>query len=143
MLRNVSYNNPETIREINTLVGKPYSFFQRLKKGGIGSPKMVVVGSSPEINALLTVDNRTHFTNIEMRPNGILIGFRSRLESYAFVIPFYKLVIYKAEREVYSIYSDTGFVKISPCTYDRPIHSFMKKLILAKNQQVSNSIEDA
>ena len=47
-----------------------------------------------------------------MRPNGIIIGFRSLLESYGLIIPYWKLKIYKGKAEEYSLYCDKHFIKI-------------------------------
>lgn len=142
MLRNVSYNNQQITREINELLGPPYSMMQRLKMRGNGSPRVVVVEASKEIAELLTVDNRRHYANIEIRPNGIIVGFRSRLEAYALVIPYYKLVIYKGTSDVYSIYTDTTVMKVREVSSDRPIHKFMSRIMAHKNSQAAVRIED-
>ena len=42
MLKNVSYNDDKTINEIDDFVGKPFSIFERLKIGGIGSSKLLI-----------------------------------------------------------------------------------------------------
>ena len=43
MLKNISYNNPKIINEINDYVGKPYTILKRLKIGGIGSTKLILI----------------------------------------------------------------------------------------------------
>ena len=42
MLKNISYNNLNVIDEINKLVGKPYSFLEKIKRGGVGSKKLLI-----------------------------------------------------------------------------------------------------
>lgn len=142
MLRNVSYNNPQFTREINELVGTPFSIFQRIKMGGNGSPRLVISEASEEIDSLLKVDNRRHYANIELRPKGIIVGFRSRLEAYALVIPYHKLVLYKSTEDTYSIYTDTTVIKVHEDASDRPIHKFMRKIIEGKNSLDSIRIEN-
>ena len=87
MLFNISYKDLKIERKINELVGKPYSLLERITKKGIGSPKLFITRCSKEIYDLLHVNESVKFCNIEMRPNGIIIGFQSPLEVYALVIP--------------------------------------------------------
>ena len=77
-----------------------------------------------------------------MRPNGIIVGFRSLLESYALVIPYYKLVLYKGKAEEYSIYKDNYFIKIQARTKDKEIHRFVKKVLKAKALSSSQRIDE-
>ena len=47
-----------------------------------------------------------------MRPNGIIVYFRVLLETYALIIPYYKLVIFKVDAQEYTLNIDQKFVKI-------------------------------
>lgn len=129
MLLNVSYNNPEVKKKIDEAVGKPFTLRDRIKMGGIGSPKLHITSTSVEINNLLILDNNLNTCNIEMRPQGIILGFRSLLESYALIIPYYKLSIYKGQAEEYGIYRDKYFVKIRARKQDTSAHKFIKKVM--------------
>ena len=93
MLRNVSYGDRKTRQEIDALVGRSYSFLARIKMGGIGSPKLKVLDASPLIKEELRKDNDKNLGYGELRPNGLIIYFRSILESWALVIPFTELSI--------------------------------------------------
>ena len=116
MLANVTYNNPEITRKTDILVGKPYTLRQRWDLKGIGSPRLVIRESSPEIRNLLLLDNNRDTCNIELRPGGIILGFRSLLESYALVIPYYKLGILKGDLGVYTVHMDHHFVRVETDT---------------------------
>jgi len=129
MLLNVSYNNPKIRGQINSTIGNPFTLKERIKMHGIGSPKLFINTASIEINNLLILDNNRNVCNIEIRPKGIILGFRSLLESYALIIPFYKLSIYKGKVDEYSIYKDHYFVKVQA---DKQAHSFIKKLLKYK-----------
>ena len=83
MLLNVSYNDPNQEQTITNLVGKPFSLRDRIKFSGVGSPKLHIVSSSPKIANLLLLDNNLDVCNIEIRPKGIILRFRSLLETYA------------------------------------------------------------
>ena len=74
MLLNVSYNNPEVKRKIDTEVGPPFTIRERLKMKGIGSSKLSITSTSVEIHNLLILDSYINTCNIEMRPEGIIIG---------------------------------------------------------------------
>ncbi|WP_317127425.1 hypothetical protein [Aequorivita ciconiae] len=115
---------------------------QRLKMGGIGSPKLVMLDASLQITNLMNLDNNRNVCNIELRPKGIIIGFRSGLDPYALIIPYHKLVVYKGSPEDYSIYMDNYFVKIQARDKDQDVHQFMKKLLKAKIESGNGSVED-
>ena len=142
MLLNVSYNNPEVKRKINTEVGPPFTLRERLKMNGIGSSKLFITSTSIEIHNLLILDSYLNTCNIEMRPNGIIIGFRSLLESYALVIPYYKLKIYKGKAEEYSLYRDHYFIKIRAKANDQATHKFIKKIMNYKAEHLPLGPED-
>lgn len=142
MLLNVSYNNPGIRRQIETEIGKPYSIKERLKLKGVGSPRLVIAQASVQIHNLLILDNNRNYANIELRPNGILLGFRSLLESYALVIPFHKLTIYKTDSNTYTFHRDNYFVRIDVRDRDKSVHRFIQKLMRLKTTAVGDRIED-
>ena len=140
MLLNVSYNDKKITSKIDNEVGKPFTLKERFKLGGIGSPKLEIKETSVEIRNLLILDNNANICNIEIRPKGIIVGFRSLLESYALVIPFYKLTIYKGDFAIYSIYKDSYFIKVKSDT--KAIQKFFRKLLDFKADNAPTSIED-
>lgn len=140
MLLNVSYNNKEITRKVDTEVGKPFRLKERWALNGIGSPKLFITETSIEINNLLLLDNNTDSCNIEMRPKGIIVRFRSLLETFALVIPYYKLTIYKGDLGIYSIHRDHYFIKVRSDT--KAIQKFFKKMLDYKVDNSPTSIED-
>ena len=112
MLRNVSYKNDKQEKEINNFVGKPFSLLERLKQKGIGSGKFIIIKASKEIENLLILDHNINQCNIERRPKGIIIYFRVLLETYALIIPYYKLVLFKVDSDIYTIHIDHRLIKI-------------------------------
>jgi hypothetical protein len=127
MLKNISYNNPKIIDEINNYVGKPYTILQRLKIGGIGSSKLIINSADSIIENLLNLDNNLNYCNIEIRPKGIIIHFKSLLETYGLIVPFYKLKIFKGKANEYSIYIDNFFIKVNAS--EKNEHDFLKKIL--------------
>ncbi len=137
MLVNVSYNNPEITRKIDQAVGKPFTLKERWAMKGIGSPKLFITEASMEIRNLLILDNNLDSCNIELRPGGIILRFRSLLETYALVIPYYKLTLYKGDFGVYSVFMDHHFVKVRADT--KAIQKFFVRLLGYKADQTPQS----
>ena len=140
MLVNVSYNNKEITRKIDGAVGKPFTLKERWALKGIGSPKLFVTETSIEIRNLLLLDTTTNSCNIEMRPNGIIVRFRSLLESFALVIPYYKLTFIKGDFAVYSIFKDHYFIKVKSDT--KAIQRYFKKILNYKTDNALTTIMD-
>ncbi len=140
MLLNVSYNNPDIKEKIDREVGKTLTLVDRFKLKGSGSPRLIITSVSIDIHNLLILDNNRNTCNIEIRPNGIIVRFRSILETYALVIPFWKLKIYKGKAEEYSIYRDHYFIKVE--AKDENVHKFFKKLISYKDDNAPTRIDD-
>jgi hypothetical protein len=140
MLHNVSYNNPKVDREIFKEVGAILSLKERWKLKGSGSPKLIMNSSSIQIHNLMVLDINANTCNIEIRQNGIVLRFRSLLETYALPIPYYKLTIYKGRAQEYSIHKDNYFVKVK--ADHKRIHKFFEKLSQLKTDQGFEYIDD-
>jgi hypothetical protein len=130
MLTNVTYSNPEITRKIESLVGKPFTLKDRIRLGGVGSPPFVIRESSLEIRNLLLLDNNRNRCNIELRPGGIIIGFRSLLESFALIIPYYKLSILKGDLGVCTLHIDHHFMRLE--TDNRATQKFLVRILNTK-----------
>lgn len=140
MLLNVSYNDPKIKEKIDTAVGKPFTLKERWAKGGVGSSKLIISQTSIEIHNLLVLDNNRNTCNIELRPHGIILRFRSLLETYALVIPYYKLTLYKGKAQEYSVYKDKQFVKVVADT--KATFKFFSKISAEKANNQLPGIED-
>ena len=139
MLVNNSYNEPKVTTAIEALVGPPFKLSARWKLGGVGSPQLLISQSSAEIHSLLVLDHNTNSCNIELRPEGIILRFRSLLETYALVIPYYKLQLYKGKASEYSVYMDHYFVKVHA---NDSVHRFFRKLRVEKNKNTPPSVDE-
>ena len=140
MLLNVSYNESEVKEKIEAKVGKPFPLKERWSMSGVGSPKLLISSTSIDIHNLLILDNNLNTCNIELRPKGIILRFRSLLETYALIVPYYKLNLYKGKAEEYSIYKDHQFVKVLVDTKDT--QKFFSKLKTEKAKKQAPGIED-
>ena len=100
MLRNLSYNDPKINREVNQAVGKAYSFLASWRMGGTGSQKFIITEASEEIWELLERENTTNYANIELRTEGVIVRFKSYLESFGLISPFREMELEAAETEL-------------------------------------------
>ena len=140
MLLNVSYSDKSISRKIDSEVGKPFTLKERWAMGGIGSPKLYVTETSMEIHNLMILDNHTDSCNVEIRPKGIIVRFRSLLETFALVIPYYKLIVQKSDLGIYTLYRDHYFIKVRSDT--KAIQKFFKKVLEHKLKNGTTSIGD-
>lgn len=137
---NISYNEPKIRTTIDDLIGKPFTLRERWSMGGIGSGKLMITQTSIDIHNLLVLDQNINQCNIELRPKGIIIHFRSLLETYGLIIPYYKLKLYKGKAQEYSIYKDQYSIKVLANT--KNIHSFFKKLNEQKTKNAPPSVDE-
>ena len=131
LLKNISYNDKSLKKEIDSLVGSPYSWRERFKMKGIGSPKFKLVRASAPIEALLAVDNRRWLCHVELRPSGIILAFRSRLETYGWIVPYRNLSIFKNDAYL-SFYSNQYLVKVVWESQSIDANKFLMKLLTLK-----------
>ena len=130
MLVNVSYNNPGIRKKTNELLGNPFTLKERLAMRGIGSPRLTITNTSIQVRNLLILDSNRDLCNIELRPKGIIIGFRALLESYALLIPYYKLVLFNNTGDSLTFHKDDYFITVA--TQDDSIKRFIAKIMDAK-----------
>ena len=140
MLINISYNDPKVSNSIDELIGKPFTLRERWSMKGIGSGKLIITETSIDIHNLLVLDQNIDQCNIELRPQGIIVHFRSLLETYGLIIPYYKLKIYKGKAEEYSIYLDNSCIKVA--AKQKSTHAFFKKIMAEKIKNTPTTLED-
>jgi hypothetical protein len=142
MINNVSYNDKDIRKAINDHVGKPFGFRSRYRMKGIGSPRFTIIDASEAIQEKLANNNNMiNYCNIELRPEGIIVGFRALLETYAWSIPYYKLNVHSVGRQ-YILYSEKDFVKIENNHSDSTNQSFMRKMRSYQVEYLGDSFID-
>ncbi len=141
MLVNTSYNDPKINKSIDELVGQPYGLIDNLKRKGIGSPRFDILKASTEISTLLAYDNNRNFCNIELRPKGIIVRFRSLLETFSLVIPYYKLVLFKPANS-FTFHIDHHFISVEAGPNNKNVLRFMEKLNRFKAENHPTFIDD-
>lgn len=93
MIFDTSYSDKETTKQINQAVGLPFSWKQRWKMGGIGSRRMPISEISEEYRSYMNADHYISNASIELRPKGIIIHFRHKLQAYSWIMPYDSLQI--------------------------------------------------
>lgn len=100
MILNVTYLDREVRKKIRNSVGKPASIVERIRKGGIGTRRMYIRDSSREIRILLHKMQANHTCNLEFRPRGVILRFRSGTETLAWVVSYDQLRLNIQDDEV-------------------------------------------
>src|SRR5690606_14004953 len=95
--------------------------------------------ASIEIHNLLLLDQNTNSCNIEIRPRGIIVRFRSLLETFGLVIPYYKLNLQKGGASIHSIHMDQYFIKVHSDT--KAGQKFLKKIMDRRRDQRSTNMD--
>ncbi|MEY8848749.1 hypothetical protein AB9K26_08030 [Psychroserpens sp. XS_ASV72] len=130
LILDTTHSNKEHKKLIRDLIGRPYSFWESLKMGGVGSKRMIIEQVSPNMNKYLNKISDINYANIEMRSDGILIYINKGLKNYTWVIPYYQLVIYKSDGT--SIHSQGKFIRFKKNRTFKENAAFIKKLFSAK-----------
>jgi hypothetical protein len=131
MLLNVTYPDYKVKSTIEKIVGQPYSLIERIKMGGIGTSKLLMVEATEEIHKLLTVTSDTTYCHLECRKAGLLIGFQTTMKIYVWLIPYHKLTIYNNSGQLV-IYGPKNNIKVKAPFNGTIDKKFIKKILSIK-----------
>ncbi|MFD0963979.1 hypothetical protein [Pseudofulvibacter geojedonensis] len=112
---------------INELVGKPFSFFEAIKMGGVGSGRFIIESASRGFYSVLKTPSDLNYLNIELRPMGVILHFTQQLKRYAWVIPYRKLVIYNTK--TFGLHSDNIFLELRKNQLFKSNMPFIEKML--------------
>ena len=130
MILDTTHYNKNHKELIIDLIGKSYSFIEAIKLGGIGSKRMIIEDTSPNMKQYLNHVSDINYANIELRKKGILIFINKGLKNYTWIIPYYQLVIYKTNGS--SIHAQGKFIHFRNNTTFKENKTFFNKLMAAK-----------
>jgi len=131
MIFNTTHNNIAYDEESELLVGKKFTLFERIKRGGIGSGRLIIEKTSPKLNLGKLKFSEIDYGNIELRPKGIVIHYTRKLERFSWVIPYYRLVIYNAQ--FFSIHANGNFIQFSKNKNYNVNKKFINRMVALKN----------
>lgn len=126
-LFNVSYYEKEVNDEIISWVGEPFGFITSLKMGGSGSPRMIIQDASEAIQPLLSKDKYIKYCNIEIRPKGLILRFRLRLDALAFVVSYKDMEVVKTDSG-YMLRGHQQFFHLIPFKNVKQVAAFFVKI---------------
>lgn len=135
MIYETTYQNNEIKQLINDCLGIPYSLFQSIKMGGIGSKRMIIEDVSPTLKNLMNKTSDINYCNIELRPNGILVLINKGLKNYTWAIPYHQLVVYKADG--LSIHAQGKYIRIKDNKLCKENSKFFTKMLSFKAQKMT------
>jgi len=127
MLLQMEGRSPQQTKDINDLIGKPYTLFERISLGGTGSPRMIISEASSEMVELLNRNVDTNYANISLQRNGIALGFQVQHKAWAWIIPYRKLTLFKNAGSI-SIHADNRKVTLVPNFGETIDQGFVRKL---------------
>jgi hypothetical protein len=127
MILETSYTNKEHIQLINDLVGKPFGLMKSIKMKGIGSKRLMIEETSPNMQSYLNVVADVNYANLELRPIGVLVRINKGLKTFTWVIPYYQLVIYKTNGS--SIHAQGRFIHFRNNKTFKENKAFFDKLL--------------
>ncbi len=130
MIHDFSTRHPDIIRKVDGELGKPFSVWQRIKMRGIGSGRLRIDKSSPQISDLLGDNDVLKFISVELRPKGIIIHFKRNLVHYIWPIHYTKLAIYNTEK--ISFHSQGEFITVHPTHLKYDGRYFVRKIGMLK-----------
>ena len=130
MIYNTTNKNKEAEAIFNDLLGKPYSFFEAIRLGGIGSKRMIIEEVSSGFLKIMNAISDINYANIEVREKGILVHINKGLQNFSWAIPFYQLHTYKTSG--FSIHAHGNFVRFKNDKLFKENKKFIDKIILLK-----------
>ena len=127
MIYNSTYNDIEKEIGTNNLVGKKYNLIKSIRLGGIGSKRLIVDDLGVNFKKLIQQKTDLIYSNVELRDKGIIVYIEDGQKRFTWVIPFYRLVIYKSP--TFSIHSDGNFIRYSNKLNHKENLLFFKKIL--------------
>ena len=131
MIFNSTYTDKKKELEAEKLIGKKYRLFSSIRFNGVGSKRLIIEETSLKFKKIIIQKNDLIYSNIELRPKGIIVYIAEGLNRFSWVIPYYKLAIYKTPN--YSIHSGGNFIRFSNDLNFKENLNFFKKLVNHKS----------
>lgn len=139
MLVKDTFNEKRARRQIEEVAGKKFPLIERVKMRGIGSQRLLIIDASDDISDLLKIDSKRDLCNIELRKGGIVVRFQSKINTYAWPIPWHQLTLFR-NGEVMSVYSQSSFVKVVTEHNETLDRGFLLKVLQHKAEATSDPL---
>ena len=133
MIFNSTYSDPEKDLEVDKIIGKKFNLIESILMGGIGSKRLILDSFSVKFQKYIKDGFDLNYANIELRKKGIKVFITNRQNRITWIIPYYRLVIYKTP--FFSIHCNGSFLKFSNKLNHKENLSFFRKLVKIKSNQ--------
>lgn len=120
---------------LNEMVGPPITLVERLAKGAIGSHRMIVDEYSEVFSQAFDQNPGIIYTNLELRPKGVLFHFNIKYTRYSWIIPFHKLVLFNSD--AMTVHSDDDRIQIRNDHNLAMNHKILKKIMQRKAEYLT------
>jgi hypothetical protein len=130
LVLDTTYYNKEHKSIIDQFVGESYNLWEAIRRGGVGSKRMIVEKLSPNLDHITNTTSDINYANIELRKRGVLIHITKGLKNYTWAIPFYQLVFYKTNFT--SIHAQGKFIHFKNSKMFKENKTFFKNLMNEK-----------
>lgn len=131
MIRNISYHTLELKQEIVKSVGRSFSLLDRFRLRGIGSQRYQVLKASNNLAALFARDGAANFCNIELRRRGVMLRFRSKQETFGWLVPYRLLSVFK-DSSSFTLYGGRESIQLKAAQNAKLKSDFINKMIRLK-----------
>lgn len=130
MIWNTTHKNEDFTKQINALVGPPFSFARAIRMKGVGSKRMIIEETSANLQEYLNLVSDLNYANIELRPKGILLLINKGHQNFTWGIPYYQLAWYKTNG--ISIHAQGQYIRFRNNRTLQENKKFFDKLITEK-----------
>lgn len=96
--------------------------------GGIGSRRMLIKSASPELWQWLNRQNTAKYCYLELRPYGVIVHFRSILETFAWVVPYRHLSVFRNGKQI-DLHAAGHFMHLTGINNFTADYAFLKKML--------------
>lgn len=125
----MNHNDRKVTLAIKELVGPPYPLLERIRMGGNGSTRLDVLTYSECFNEHFGRELDRKFLNIEVRPKGIVVYIKNKVNDFAWVVPYAHLRLDRSEG--FCIHGPEGGIALAPTS------------VFPKNRSLVQRIEQA
>ena len=127
MIYNSTYNDIEKDIETDNILGKKFGLIKSIRLNGIGSKRLIINELSHGFKKIIDQKNDLIYSNIEIRKKGIIVYIAEGQKRFTWVIPFYKLIIYKTP--TFSIHAEGNYINYSNSLNRKENLLFFKKIM--------------
>lgn len=115
MVLDTTYYNKEHKPIIDQFVGESYSLWDAIRRGGVGSKRMIVEKLSPNLDHITNTTSDINYANIEIRKRGVLIHITKGLKTTLGQYHFTNLFFIKQTSLAYTHKENLFILKIPKC----------------------------